>query len=185
MEKNVPLIVIDVQKAFHHPKWGERNNPEAEKNIERLINAWRETNRPIIFVAHISERKESLFYREDIGSEFQDFIRPMPEDLVIEKSVNSAFIGTNLEEILINMNCPNVIICGLTTNHCVETTTRMAGNFGFNPVLVSDAAATFDRVGPDGKKYRAEDIHQMTLVNLNEEFAEIVDTETLIKRLVD
>lgn len=58
----------------------------------------------------------------------------------------------------------------------------MAGNLGFDPILVSDAAAAFDRTGPYGKSYRAEEIHQMTLVNLHEEFAEIWTTEEVLRR---
>jgi nicotinamidase-related amidase len=108
-------------------------------------------------------------------------VLPLKHEIIIEKSVNSAFIGTNLHGQLTDMGSKRVVITGLTTNHCVETTTRMAGNLGFNPILVSDATATFDRMGPDGNLYKAEDIHTMTLVNLHEEFAEIIDTNTLIE----
>lgn len=179
--KNDPLIVIDVQKAFFNPAWGNRNNPNAEENIDRLIRHWREMGRPIIFVQHISKNKSSFFYfekKEDI--EFMDFIQPLEGEIVITKSVNSSFIGTDLYQILVNMKSEHIVITGLTTNHCVETTTRMAGNYGFNPILVSDATATFDRKGINGEVYSAESIHAMTMVNLNEEFAVIADTESVI-----
>lgn len=180
--KNDPLIVIDVQKAFFDPAWGNRNNPHAEKNIERLIEHWRKMERPIIFVQHISQNVDSFFYFEKEGIEFMDFIQPLEDDIVITKSVNSAFIGTDLHSILTEMESKQVVIVGLTTNHCVETTTRMAGNYGFNPILVTDATATFDRTGLNGEVFSAELIHAMTMANLNEEFAVIADTESVIKR---
>jgi nicotinamidase-related amidase len=108
-------------------------------------------------------------------------IQPHEGEPIIQKTVNSSFIGTDLENRLRSNGIDSVVIVGLTTNHCVETTTRMAGNLGFNTYLVSDATATFDRIGPDGKTYLAENIHQMTMVNLNEEFATIIDTNTLLE----
>lgn len=86
-----------------------------------------------------------------------------------------------MEEQLREQKCNTVVIVGLTTNHCVETTTRMAGNLGFTTYLVSDATATFNRKGLDGTEYSAEDIHNMTLVNLHDEFAKIVTTEGVLK----
>ncbi|MBM6618905.1 cysteine hydrolase [Bacillus sp. RD4P76] len=184
MSEKVPLIVIDVQNAFNDPSWGKRNNLDAEMNMKSLLQAWRQTNRPVIFIRHVSRYPHSLFYMESETSHFKHEVQPLPNEMILQKNVNSAFIGTNLEEIIRELNCPHVVIFGLTTNHCVETTTRMAGNLGFNPILVSDASATFDRIGPTGKHYHAELIHEMTLVNLHEEFATIMTTEELLKEVL-
>ncbi|KAA0545424.1 cysteine hydrolase [Bacillus sp. BGMRC 2118] len=183
MTESVPLIIIDVQNAFNDPSWGNRNNPDAETNMKSLLQAWRNTNRPVIFIQHVTQNINSLFYIASETSHFKHEVQPLPHETIVQKNVNSAFIGTNLEEILRKLNCPHVVIFGLTTNHCVETTTRMAGNLGFSPILVSDACATFDRVCPNGKYYDAEVIHEMTLVNLHEEFATILTTEALIKEV--
>ncbi|MFT4417180.1 cysteine hydrolase family protein [Fredinandcohnia humi] len=184
IEQNVPLIIIDVQKAFLDPSWGNRNNLNAEENIKLLLKCWRETNRPVIFIQHISTVNEkSLFYIKNNTSDFMDGINPREDEIVFRKTVNSSFIGTNLEKHLLEIKAPNVVIVGLTTNHCVETTTRMAGNLGFSPILVSDATATFDRKDKYGTLYQAEDIHNMTLVNLHEEFAFIATTEEVLERV--
>lgn len=183
LHNNVPLIVINVQRAFDDSSWGKRNNPCAEKNIENLIEHWNLNQRLVIYVKHLSKNKESLFYYKSETSEFKEMINPLQKDIIITKSVNSAFIGTNLEEILRENNCPNIVITGLTTNHCVETTARMAGNLGFNPFLVSDATATFDRQSLNGETLTAEKIHEMTLTNLHEEFAIIKKTDEILAML--
>lgn len=171
---NTALIIVDVQQFFNNPRWGNRNNPQAEENIGLLLEKWRETDKPVFHIQHV----EGEFTPD---REFKEFIKPLPGEPIIRKSVNSSFIGTNLESQLRSREIDTVVIVGLTTNHCVETTTRMAGNLGFNTFLVSDATATFDRVGPDGILYSAESIHNMTMVNLNEEFATIAFTEEILR----
>ena len=94
-------------------------------------------------------------------------VKPLKNEIVIKKQVNSAFIGTNLKEQLDEAKITRLVIVGLTTDHCVSTTTRMAGNFGFNTYVVSDATATFNRQGTDGKNYSAELIHETALASLN------------------
>ena len=178
--KAIPLIIIDVQNAFLDPSWGKRNNPEAEARIVELLEHWRAKSRPVIFIQHDSENPKSLFYPGTETHPFMECTKPIVGELIINKKVNSAFIGTELETVLKQLDCSNVVIVGLTTNHCVETTTRMAGNLGFNPILVTDACATFERKGMDGKIYPPEWIHEITMVNLNGEFAEIMRTQDVL-----
>ncbi|MGA2972585.1 MAG: cysteine hydrolase family protein [Candidatus Bathyarchaeia archaeon] len=181
--KNAALISIDVQKAFDDPSWGSRNNPEAESNIARLLEAWRKTGRPLFHIQHRSRASGSLFGPESPGFEIKDAAKPHADEPVIQKNVNSAFIGTDLEERLKQNELKTVVLIGLTTDHCVSTTARMAGNLGFETYVVADATATFDRVGPDGRSYKAEDVYAVNLASLNGEFATVVDTEELLKRL--
>ncbi|WP_090833161.1 MULTISPECIES: cysteine hydrolase family protein [unclassified Bacillus (in: firmicutes)] len=181
MPQDTALIIVDVQQAFNDPSWGRRNNPQAEKNILRLLAHWRKTERPIFHIQHTSRLTVgSLFYHLKDTHKFKEGFEPHNDEPVLQKNVNSSFIGTDLEQRLREKDIRSIVVVGLTTNHCVETTTRMAGNFGFDTYLVSDATATFDRKGPDGEIYAAETIHNMTLVNLNEEFATIIDTDTLL-----
>ncbi|CAN5615049.1 cysteine hydrolase family protein [soil metagenome] len=177
--KRAALIVVDVQKGFNDPFWGRRNNPEAEENISELLSCWRGSDLPVFHVRHLSIEEGSPLAPGQPGSEIKDVVHPSENEPVIEKNVNSAFIGTDLEARLRERNIDAVVVTGLTTDHCVSTTTRMAGNLGFDTYVVSDATATFDRTGPDGKLHEAEKVHEMSLVNLHEEFATIVNTASL------
>ena len=173
------LIIIDVQQGFDEPIWGRRNNPDAEANIARLIGVWRREKRPIIHIQHCSVEPGSPLRPELPGCQFKPEATPIEGEPVFKKTVNSAFIGTQLEAHLKDNGIAHMVIVGLTTDHCVSTTTRMAGNLGFNVLLVADATATFDRKGPDGEDYLAEDIHAIHVASLNGEFCQAVTTESL------
>ena len=183
--QSTALIVVDVQHAFD--EWEaagrRRNNPDAVARISDLLAAFRGRQAPIFHIRHEGTRPASSFLPGGTGYRVKDEARERDGEPVIVKRVNSAFIGTDLESRLRAGGIATVVICGATTNHCVETTTRMAGNLGFGARLVRDATWTFDRVGPDGDKHSAEDIHAMTLANLNGEFACIVTSAEAIAAL--
>ena len=175
------LILIDIQKGFDNIDYwgGQRNNPDAEENASELLRLWRKHNLPIFHVKHCSSNPESLLYETNAGNDFKDLVKPIDKELIIKKSVNSAFIGTDLKEQLDSLEITKLVIVGLTTDQCISTTTRMAGNLGFDTFLVSDATATFNRKGLEGQTYPAELIHAIALASLNHEFARIVTTEFL------
>ena len=178
------LLVVDLQEGFDAPSWGRRNNPHLEQRVADLLRVWRGTGRPVVHVRHMSTDPSSPLRPGQPGNAFKPETAPVAGEVVIEKSVNSAFIGTSLEIDLRRAGCRGLIIVGLTTNHCVSTTARTAGNLGFVTSVVSDATATFDRVGPDGIEYRAELIHAMALSDLHGEFATIVDTADVVAALL-
>jgi nicotinamidase-related amidase len=179
------LIVIDVQRAFD--EWEaagkQRNNLDAVARIAEMLAAFRGNGMPIFHIRHEGIRPGSSFARDGTGYLVKDEAREIEGEPVIVKQVNSAFIGTDLEGRLRAANIETLVICGATTNHCVETTTRMAGNLGFDARLVRDATWTFDRIGPDGDRYSAEQIHAMTLANLDGEFATIVTAAEVLASL--
>ncbi|WP_020063280.1 cysteine hydrolase family protein [Bacillus sp. 123MFChir2] len=177
---NAALVIIDVQKAFNHEKWGKRNNFEAEQNIESLLKLWRKKKDPVIHIQHLSDNIHSIMHPSHEGSEFKDSVKPIEGEVVIQKKVNSAFIGTNLEEYLRANGIEKVVIVGLTTPHCVSTTTRMSGNLGFDTYLISDATAAFGMKGPNDIYYNAEEIHAISLATLHEEFATILTTKEMM-----
>ena len=175
------LILIDIQKGFDDVEYwgGERNNPDAEKNARILLDIWRDNHLPIFHIQHCSSNPNSLLNELKEGNEFKEIVKPINGEPVIKKNVNSAFIGTNLERQLKENNIHTVVIVGLTTDHCVSTTTRMAGNLGFKTFIVSDATATFNKKGIDGQHYSAALIHETALASLNGEFATVTTTAFL------
>ncbi len=181
LPSNTALIIIDVQQGFRDPIWGKRNNPQAETNIATLLASWRSSERPIFHIQHLSLEPQSPLGANTPGSDFQEMVHPKPGEPIIQKHVNSAFIGTDLEAHLRQSNIDTLVIVGLTTDHCVSTTTRMAGNLGFQTYVVADATATFERTGYDGTWYSAEDIHAISLASLHQEFATVVDTLKLLR----
>ena len=181
------LILIDAQMAFvEWERAGQRrNNPDAVDNMARLLDAFRRGGLAIFHIRHASTEKDSALRPERSGYQPILQTRERAGEPVLVKHVNSAFIGTDLEKRLRDAGHQTLVIAGITTNHCVETTTRMAGNLGFEAQLVRDACYTFDRVGFDGRSESAEAIHNMTLSNLNSEFAAIVTTDTVIAAVAD
>ena len=174
------LLLLDVQQGFDAPTWGRRNNPEMEDHLAELLDAWRSTHRPVIHLKHMSTDPNSPLRPDQPGNEFKLETAPAPGERVIEKRVHSGFIGTTLEAELRATGYDTLVIVGLTTNHCVSTTARMAANLGFDAWVVSDATATFDRLGPDGIRYPAELVHAMALSDLHREFATIIDTDSVL-----
>lgn len=184
-DQNPALILIDVQKAFlNEDFWGgNRNNPEAEIICGKILAKWRTYRLPIFHIRHSSKSLNSLLHESNSGFDFNEHAMPLDNEPIITKNVNSAFIGTDLKERLDTLNINTLVLVGLTTNHCVSTTTRMAGNFGFETYLISDATATFDRIGVDGVLYDSEIIQQTTLASLNEEFATVWKSDKLLSEL--
>ncbi|MEO7490874.1 MAG: cysteine hydrolase family protein [Ferruginibacter sp.] len=179
------LLLIDIQQGFNDIEYwgGQRNNPDAEDNASRLLTFWRQNDLPIFHIKHCSSNPTSRLAEGNIGNEFKEIVKPTEGESIIKKNVNSAFIGTDLKEQLDNNKITKVVIVGLTTDHCVSTTTRMAGNFGYDTFVASDATATFNKKGIGGQLYSAELIHETALASLNNEFATVVTTDDLVESL--
>ncbi len=177
------LIVIDVQKAIDDPKWGPRNNPEAEQVIARLLAAWRSAGAAIWHVRHDSAEPGSP-YRPDLPSNaFKDEAAPLPDEPVIAKRTNSAFIGTDLEARLRAAGHRRLVMCGTLTHNSFEATVRNAGNLGFETYVVSDACWSVDKTDLRGKTFPAEDVHHLSLAHMHGEFAEVIDSTAALALL--
>ncbi|MBM7662199.1 nicotinamidase-related amidase [Bacillus mesophilus] len=149
------LLVLDVQKGFDDPYWGSRNNLDAEDNILKLLTEWRSRNWNVVYSQHLSLLPQSpLNHKNKLGTEFKESIQPQGNEKIFSKNVNSAFIGTQLESYLRQENITSVVITGLSTQHCIPTTTRMSGNLGFETYLVSDAIAAFEITDHNGNYIR-------------------------------
>jgi nicotinamidase-related amidase len=173
------LILIDVQKAFEDVDYwgGSRNNPFAETNIGELLSYWRQNQLPVFHVKHCSVTPTSPLVEGKPGNDFMDVAQPVNDEPIISKNVNSAFIGTNLQQLLTDLGTTTVVIAGFTTDHCVSTTTRMAANLGFETILVHDASVSFAKEGINGEPYSADTIHAVSLASLKDEFATLLTTE--------
>jgi nicotinamidase-related amidase len=181
LSKNTTLILIDLQKAIDDPSWGMRNNPQAESNVERLLAHWRTSNMPIVHVRHVSRFLESTYRDGQEGVEFIEIARPHPGEVVLTKHVCTAFIGTDLETRLHGYGCEDVVIVGVITNNSVEATARVSGDLGFRTIVVSDATFTFGRKDFNGRMHTAEEVHAMSLANLDGEYAHIYTTDQVLE----
>ena len=177
------LLLIDLQKAIDHPCWGERNNPSAETQVARLLAYWRNQRWPVWHVRHDSTNPDSHYRPGQPGNEFKAETAPVAGELVIAKRTNSAFIGTDLQWRLRAGGHGALVVAGVITNNSVEATVRMAGNLGFAAYLVADGCFTFARVDWNGIRRSAEDVHAMSLANLDEEYCSVITTAVLLDGL--
>jgi len=174
--------LIDLQRAIDDPGWGTRNNPGAEAVIAQLLEHWRSQGWPVIHVRHDSQDPRSPYRPGQAGNDFKPDAAPRPGEQVIVKRTNSAFIGTDLEPSLRAAGCPALVVAGVITNNSVEATVRMAGNLGFETWLVEDGCFTFGRQDWNGTWRSAEDVHALSLANLNGEYCTVVNSASLLPR---
>ena len=174
------LIVIDVQKGLDDPHYGDRNNPDAENNMSRLLDAWRKSGRPVVHIQHLSTSPQSKLRPEFSGCEIKEEVKPIHGERIFQKEAHSAFVGTGLEAYLRKNGYSVLVLMGLTIEHCVSSTARMADDLGFETYVISDATAAFDAQGPDGTIISAEVMHTVSLASLHQEFVQVLTTEALL-----
>lgn len=180
---NAVLLPIDMQKAFDGPSWPRRWNEEVDANGLLLLETWRKTGRPLIHVRHDSAEPNSTLRLGQPGNAFREGFGPKGSEPLVTKSVNSAFIGTDLDLRLRRLNVDTIVAFGISTDMCVSTTVRMGANLGYRMVLVEDACDCFDL--PDGKggTIPAEAVHAAHVATLGFEFAKAITTRELVQRL--
>ncbi|MFC4786324.1 cysteine hydrolase family protein [Nocardioides sp. MAHUQ-72] len=177
------LVVVDTQVGFNDPWWGRRNNPACDTNIERLVDAWHERAWPLVYVRHDSDNPDSPLHPDNPGNQLKPYLQADPH-LLVTKQVNSSFHGSpDLHAWLTAAGIDGIVVCGITTNHCCETTARVGGNLGYQVKFVLDATHTFDREGPDGTTLTGDQLARATATNLHREFAEVVSTDQLLAAL--
>jgi nicotinamidase-related amidase len=177
------LIPIDIQVGFDYPPWGRRNNPDLERNGLALLAAWRRSGRPIIHVRHDSVLPESTLRPDHPGNRLRPGFEPRPGEALVSKSVNAAFIGTDLDLRLRRAGVDTVVLFGISTDMCVSTTARVAANLGYRAVVVEDACACFDLPDGQGGTIPAEEVHRVHLATLRYEFATVVEAAAVIEAL--
>ncbi|EGI77594.1 cysteine hydrolase family protein [Hylemonella gracilis] len=183
MKRQTALIIIDMQRGMQSPLAGSRNNPQAELAIAMTLEAWRTAQAPVVHVRHISRTPGSPFWPGQAGVEFQQDLRPLDVEHVVEKNVPDAFIHTGLERWLRVRGIESVAIVGVSTNNSVEATARTAGNLGFTTYVASDATFAFAKSDYNGVPRSAEEVHAMALANLQGEYAQVLTSAELRQQL--
>ncbi|MEE9098696.1 cysteine hydrolase family protein [Pseudomonas nitroreducens] len=176
------LLIIDQQQGMRESP-EPRNNPQAEQRIGELLAAWRRAGWPLVHIRHISRTPGSPFWPGQPGAEFQPELAPLEHEHVVEKNVPDAFVNSGLERWLRVRGIDSVVICGVSTNNSVEATARSAGNLGFVTQVVADACFAFDKRDFNGVLRRAEEVHAMSLANLQGEYAQVLDANSILRAL--
>ncbi|MBE7184045.1 MAG: cysteine hydrolase [Methylobacterium mesophilicum] len=177
------LLSIDMQQAFDNPTWPPRWNADVDRNGLALLAAWRETERPLIHVRHDSVEPGSTLRPGQPGNAFRPGFGPQGAEPVVAKSVNAAFIGTDLELRLRRLDIDTVAVFGITTDQCVSTTVRVGSNLGFRMILVEDACDCFALPDVQGGTIPAHDIHRAHVATLRAEFAQVATTAEMLDAL--
>ncbi len=177
---NAALVIIDMQQGMNNPTLGRRNNPDAELHMQQLLGAWRQSQRPVVHVRHLSRTPGSVFWPGQPGCEFQAALAPLKHEHVLEKNVPDAFAATGLERWLHMRAIRQLVIVGVITNNSVESTARSAGNLGFEVIVAGDACYTFDQTDLSGRLWPAEDVHALSLSNLAMDYARVIETAEIL-----
>ncbi|MDB4837901.1 isochorismatase family protein [Marinomonas sp.] len=172
--KNPILMIIDMQQGMSWSQAGVRNNPDAEKNIGILLTHWRANHGKVVHVHHHSTEPDSLFWPEQEGVLVQPDFLPLDSEHCVKKSVPDAFTYSDLADWLTSKHADALVIVGVSTNNSVESTVRSAGNLGFNTYVVESACFAFEKNDFDGRARSAEEVHAMSLANLDGEYASVI-----------
>jgi nicotinamidase-related amidase len=172
------LLVVDAQAAIDDPRWGRRNNPEAERTIAALLGAWRREGAPVIHIHHLPTDPASTFQGGGGATKPEAALRG--DEWLVWKSTPSAFADTPLTRLLATAGVRKLAICGFVTENSVEATARAAGTLGYETQVIADACATFDKTDMTGRLWRAEEVHALSLANLSGEYAEIAEASAYL-----
>jgi nicotinamidase-related amidase len=171
-----------MQQAFDGPTWPARWNKAVDENGKALLAAWRAAGQPIIHVKHDSRVPGSTLAPGQPGNAFRLGFEPRDGEPVVSKSVNSGFIGTDLDLRLRRLGIRKVVAFGITTDMCVSTTVRVGANLGYEMTIVTDACDCFDLPDGMGGTVPARDSHRAHIATLGFEFATIATTAELVAR---
>ena len=175
------LLPIDMQQGFDDPSWPPRWNAQMDANALALLAAWRAAGRPIIHVRHDSIEPGSTLTPGTPGNAFRPGFGPQGDEPLVTKSVNSAFIGTDLDLRLKRLGAQHVVTFGISTDMCVSTAVRTGANMGWDMILVPDASDCFDLPDGRGGTIRAEDVQAAHVATLTFEFCRTMPTADLLE----
>lgn len=178
------LLVVDFQDSFklNSSRWERRSNPGFEAKVDRLIRAWREAGLPVIFFLHTDP--DPGFETSNPAFKLMDFLSPNPDEPVLVKNTRNAFTSTNLQEILKEKGVERLVVTGISTEQCCETTTRVAADLGYDVDFVTEATVSFPIADPEtGEELSTDDIVRRTEFVLRRRFARIATVDGLVAEL--
>jgi nicotinamidase-related amidase len=176
------LLLIDIQNDYFPGGTMELvGSPEAGEKAGRLLRKFREEALPVIHVQHFATRAGATFFIPGTrGVEIHESVAPAEGELVIRKSYPNSFRETQLLERLQRLDVDQLVIAGMMTHMCVDTTTRAAADLGFQCLLAHDACAT-KGLSFEGATVAAEQVQLSYLAALNGSFARVLSVEELCK----
>ncbi len=175
-------LVIDMQEAFWLPD-APALHADPEPAALRLLEECRARGGRIIHVKHNSVEAGSQLAASRPGNALRPGFAPRSNEPLVTKSVNSAFIGTDLDLRLRRLGVTTIVACGVTSDRCVSTTVRMGANLGYRMIVAGDACAAFDQPGLDGRAIPGSLVHAVHLATLANEFAEVAKVDSILARL--
>lgn len=172
------LIIVDIQNDyFSGGKNPLINADDACRVAKSLLDDFRRRGLPVYFIRHISTRPGSTFFLPDtVGSEIHKLLQPHEGECVIIKNFPNSFYKTNLLDLLTRDKVTDLLVCGMMTHMCIDSTIRAGKDLGFNIKLISDACATKDLLY-DGKAVTAENVNISFFSSLNGYFATVLTYE--------
>ena len=183
LPRDTVLMIIDLQQAIDHPKWGPRNNAGAEANAAALIAAWRGRGLKLIHVRHDSVEPTSPYRPGQPGHDFKAEVAPLAGEAVVGKTTASAFVGTELEALLEAGGHTTLVIAGVLTQNSIDATVRHAACLGFRVILVEDATWAVDIVDRQGRRWPADDVQALFMAVLEGECATVCSSETVLSAM--
>ena len=175
------LLPIDMQRAFDGAPWPRRWNDKVDESGLALLAKWRKSGRPIIHVRHDSIVEGSSLAPGSEGNRFRPGFEPLAGEALVTKSVNSAFIGTDLDLRLKRLGARHLVAFGISTDMCVSTTVRTGANMGWDMVLAADACDCFDLPDGNGGVIPAETVQAAHVATLGFEFCKVLATQDLLR----
>lgn len=184
-DRKTALIVVDVQDSFKargEEFWESRGPKDFEQNIKALVQGFRKAGQPVYFILHTDE--DPGFSLDSPYFQVMSFLEHKPEEPLLIKQVHNSFTGTHLMPMLIRDGVTRVAVCGIRSEQCCETTTRVASDLGFEVDYVTEATLTFPLVHPfTGEKMTVEQIQTRTEMVLHGRFARIATVEQALKTI--
>ncbi len=178
---NTALLIIDVQNDyFPGGKMELINSTGAGLKIKNLIQHFRIKSVPVIHIRHISARPGAVFFLPDTaGAEFHENVKPASGEKIFVKNYPNSFRETGLDQYLKDNGISKLVIAGMMTHMCIDTTVRAAYDLGYECIVVSDCCAT-KNLFINGINVTADNVQNSFLAALNGIFSKVLTTDEIL-----